>query len=362
MTRTWLLLLSATIACRHDAAPPLVAAPVRDAVGDADVRMLVTEIATEKACDRIRDRFHALRAAGRHDVVTGVLWFRGCTSVHDGMNVTFTLSGSGWQWVDKTMHKVGGTFAVHQYVRFDAKATIAGVLDLGYDGKTHVASLWFSPSREPVVTLDPIGGVDVDHSGAWSSVVGGVATALLRSPDREGVSEAKREGTAQFTAELAEGLTITVDLCTGLARTTVGHTPKGELAPPDVIEPSTTEFELQPGGVLMLGPQRAQDGMTVHVESAAGGAASTEVALACRDDAEAIARAYLAGAAPPAITPLAHARVDGVADLTIPAAHCPVAVIARSLAPTGTPVELSIRRSSAEIGVANGGPLVGCGR
>ena len=335
-----------------------MSAPVRDAVGDADLRMMIAEIATQKACDRIRDRFHALRAAERHDVVTGVMWFEGCDTKQDGTNVTFTLTGSGWQWVDKTTHKAGGTFQVHQYVRFAAKATIAGVLDLGYDGGTHVASLWFSPLRAPAVDLDLVGAVEVDRSGAWSSVVGTVGSLFARSPAREGMKEAKRAGTHEFMVQLAEGLTVTIDLCTGLARSTTGHVPKGQLAPPDVLEPSTTEFELEPGGVLMLGPQRAQEGMTVHVEAPP----QVHVVLVCREDAEAIARAYLARKPLPTVTPLAETHGDPTTDLTIPAEHCPVAVVAQSTATAGPPQQFTVTRSSSEIGWSNGGPFVGCER
>jgi hypothetical protein len=352
------LMVVASHGCAHDPAAPIVAAPVRDAIGDADLRMMIAEIAAEKACDRIRDRFHPLRAPERHDVVTGVLWFRTCVSTHDGTNVTFTLTGSGWQWVDKTKHEAGAKFLVHQYVRFAAKATISGVLDLGYDRATHIATLWFSPSRAPVVDLDPIGGVAVDRSGAWSSLVATVASAFARSPSREGAKEAKREGTQSFMAQLAEGLTVTIDLCTGVARSEVGHIPKGQLAPPGVLEPSTTEFELEPGGVLMLGPNRAQDGMTVQVDAPA----QISVALVCVDDAEAVARAYLDGTTPAALTTLAETHDGGATALTVPAQRCPVAVVARSLATSGPPLQFTVQRSSTEIGWSNGGPAASCGR
>jgi len=353
-----LVAIVALAACTREPAPPVVPTPVRDAVGDADLRMMIAEIATAKACDRIRDRFHALRAADHHDEVTGVLWFRTCSSIHDGTNVTFTLSGSGWQWVEKTTHKAGGTFVVRQYVRFTATAKIEGTLDLGYDSASHVASLWFSPAHPPSVDLEPIGKIDVGHTGTWSSLVGGVGALFARSPKKEGALEAKREGTHQFIRQLSEGLTVTIDLCTGVARSTTGHVPKGELAPPDVLEPSRTVLELQPGGVLLLGPQRAQDGMTVHVDLPG----QVEVSLACRDDAEAVSRAYLDGAALPTVPTLATANVEGSTDLTIPAAHCPVAVIARSLATKGPPLQLTVQRSSSEIGWANGGPMVGCAK
>ena len=268
-------------------------------------------------------------------------------------------TGSGWQWIERTTHEAGGTFAVRQYVKFNATATIAGTLDLGYDTTTHIASLWFSPLREPTVDLDPVGGIAVDRNGAWSAVVGAVASVFARSPAREGVNAAKREGTHQFMTQLSEGLTVTLDLCTGVARSTEGHIPKGQLAPPDVLEPSRTELELQPGGVLMLGPQRAQDGMTVHVDAPGG---QIDVALVCRDDAEAVARAYLDGTPLPAVTALAEARVAGPTELKVPAEHCPVAVVARSIATAGPPIAFTVQRSSSEIGWSNGGPLAGCKR
>src|SRR5262249_44294850 len=139
---------------------------------------------------------------------------------------------------------------------------------------------------------------------------------------------------------------------------TVGHLPKGELAPPDVLEPSSTTLELQPGGVLMLGPQRARDGMTVHVDSPG----QIDIALACVADAEAAARAYLANSAPPRFTALAELHDQASTDLTIGSTSCPVAVIARSRATSGPPLQFTVARSSTEIGFTNGGPLVRCAK
>jgi hypothetical protein len=351
--RSGLLVLAACVGCAHDAPPPLVPPPVRDAIGDADLREMIAEIATARACDRIRDHFRAVHDHDRHTVVTGTLWLRNCSSVHDGTNVTFTVSGGGWEWVDKTTHRDGGTFVVRQYVRFDATATIAGTLDLGYDATTHVASLWFSPSRAPEVDVEPLGDIDVDRRGTWSSVVGAIGTAFARSPDRQSVKEAKREGAEQLSAQLSEGLTVTIDLCTGLARVAVGHLPKGQMAAAEVA--SRTELELRPGGVLMLGPQRADAGMNVHVEAPA----QIDVSLACRDDAERIARAYLDGTAPPNVATLAHSAASGATDLRIPGASCPVVVVVRSLATADAPIAFTVERSASESG-ANGGSLVGC--
>jgi hypothetical protein len=354
------LVLALVVAgCDHSPSPArTISPPVPDAVADADVRAMLADIAATRACERIDDHFHALRDSNRHDVVTGVVWFHGCTSTHDGGTLTFKVGGSGWQWIDRTAHEAGGTFTVRQYVRFNATATIVGTLDLGYDQTTHVASLWFSPASAPRVVLDPIGKVDVEHSGAWSSVVGTVSAMFARSPEREGVKQAKREGTQQFTRQLSEGLTFTIDLCSGVMRSTTGHLPKGQMVAPDVLESSRTTFELQPGGLLMLGPQRARDGMTISVDTPG----QLDLALACRADADAVARAYLDGTPPPAFSALAELHEPGASNLTIGATACPVAVIARSRATAGPPLQFTVTRSSTEIGFTNGGPLVSCAK
>ena len=119
--------------------------------------------------------------------------------------------------------------------------------------------------------------------------------------------------------------------------------PAGTSTPVDGIT-----VELRPGGVLMLGPQRADAGMNVHVEAPE----PIDVSLACRDDAEKVARAYLDGTTPPNVATLAHSAASGATDLRIPGSdsaraadltalarlawhlgdrHVPVQVMAKSL-------------------------------
>nr|HEX4312616.1 hypothetical protein [Kofleriaceae bacterium] len=359
MTRWFLSALAAALAvasCHHDGAPPIAPPPVRDAVGDAELREMVAEVAAQRACERIVNHFHALRSPDHHDIVDGVMWVHGCTSSHSGTDVTFTVLGSGWQWEDKQKHEVGGTFAVRQYVKFTATATIAGTLDLGYDQASHVASLWFSPKQAATVDLEPIGNIAVKTTGTWSQVVGAVGSLFSKSPAQAGVDEAKQQGRKQFLRQLADGLTVTVDLCSGVVRSSPGRLPRGQMAPPDVLEPSQTELELEPGGLMVLGPQRAKAGMTVHVDAKG----PVDVMLACVDDASEAARAYLEGNPTPGLTPLATASGPGSADLSVAAETCPVAVIARTPLSAKQPTQFSVQRSSSEIGFANGGPLAGC--
>ena len=95
----------------------------------------------------IRGGFQGLRAADHPDVVTGVLWIRQCKISNVDAHVTFHIAGNGWLWVDRTKSKAGGTFTVHQYIRFSIATTIRGAIDMFYDRDVHMATLWFTPDR-----------------------------------------------------------------------------------------------------------------------------------------------------------------------------------------------------------------------
>lgn len=97
---------------------------------------MLAELASAKACDQIRNNFQALPAAGRDNVMSGVLWIHTCRITNTGTKVTFHLEGHGWQWIDEEKKKGGGTFSVHQYVRFGLVATITGTLLTLWRGST----------------------------------------------------------------------------------------------------------------------------------------------------------------------------------------------------------------------------------
>src|SRR5690242_12734709 len=58
--------------------PPKAVAPLRGAAGDADLRVMLAELASSKACTMIKGQFRPLRAPDRRDTVTGILWIREC--------------------------------------------------------------------------------------------------------------------------------------------------------------------------------------------------------------------------------------------------------------------------------------------
>ena len=276
--------------------PPAQAAqpPVRGAVGDADLRVMLAELASAKACEQIRGTFQALPATDRPHVMNGALWIHGCRITNIGTKVTFRLEGNGWQWIDQEKKAAGGTFTVREYVRFAVAATIAGTLDVGYDPGSHVGSIWFSLQGDPDVKFTPIGKLDVDAAGVWSSVLSTGASLLANSLEDSAKSEVKKQGATAFKQQFADGLSVTIDLCTGLTRTGIGHIPRGKMGAPGVGETKQIAVEVQPGGVMIFGPQSASKGrgMTVDADVSKG---TARLMLVCNDQAETLAKAFLDG-------------------------------------------------------------------
>ena len=336
-----------------------VAKPVeRGAAGDEDLRVMLSELASAKACELVRGQFRPLRDPKRVDVVTGLMWIRDCKITNAGAKVTFVLSGNGWQWADQQQKKAGGTFAIQQYVTFGMTATIPGALDVAYDRHDHVMSLWFTPSRLPEVVFTPIGGIDVDSKGAWSSVVGAIGSVFAHSPEHMAKNVATTQGDHELEKQLADGLSVTINLCTGLSRFGLGREPKGKMDLADAGETKQVPIELHPNSLMVFGPQLVGDaGFTANVESPTG---IVHVDLACRDQAELLAAAYAARQPLPRIKTLASKEVFGKASLRIPHASCMVSVIARQLVPDARELTFEWQRPAEEIARSTGGPLIAC--
>jgi hypothetical protein len=337
--------------------PPAAKAPIRGAAADDDLRVMLAELASAKACDMIRGQFRGVRAAERPELVTGVLWIRDCKITNRGTDVTFRLAGNGWQWAAQEKKKASGTFSVAQYVQFAVDVEMSGALDIAYDQRAHVVSLWFTPRHKPEIRFTPTGDFDVDREGAWSEVIGALGTVFQSSPEKLARKDARKQGTQQFEQTLADGLAVTINLCTGLGRFNLGRKPKGEMQPADVGETKRVPIELHPGGLAIAGPQLAPDGMTMHVETAYGGA---RLALACAKDTEAIAEAFVAGKPLPQRKLLGQVDVRGRAKVTIKPTSCPVVAIASPL--DGRQTQVSWLRMPSEIARSTGGPLIQCQR
>jgi hypothetical protein len=365
MHRTWYLPLAVVtfVACESAGtpapqAPPAVAAftpAAPDAADDTGVRMLLTHLASSKACDLIRGGFHGLRAPDHPDTVTGVLWVRDCKITNAGAHIALDIKGSGWLWVDETKRKGGGSFTVRQYIRFAIATTIRGVLDLGYDQDTHVASLWLTPDRPPAVKFTTLGDINVDAEGAWSSFVGALGKTFASSPQDLAEIQVKSQGTHALEAELATGFAVTLDLCTGLSRFHLQRPPKGQMGKAGVGDTLRVPVEVQPGGVIIIGPQRASHGMTIQANAEKG---AVRLAVVCAAQAEKVATAFMAGRITSRPPVLGSVDVVSRARLEIRAASCPVAVVVSALG--NAPARFAWERPTSEIARSMGGPLMQC--
>jgi hypothetical protein len=346
-------------ACQREATtppePPKVIAPLRGAAGDSDLRVMLSELASTKACAMIRGGFHGLRSAEHPEVVTGVLWIRQCEITNAGPRVTFQLAGNGWSWVDETKSKGGGTFAVRQYVRFGIAATIHGELDVAYDRKAHVATLWFTPKKAPDVKFETSGDIDVDREGVWSSIVGAVGTAFASSPEDAALGQTTSQGTRDLSAKLSNGLAVTINLCTGLSRVHLGRPAKGEMGAANVGETVRVPVELQRDGLMLIGPQAAGDGMSLKATASQG---AVKLSLICAKHAATAANAFLQGRVDANVPTLGSVEVRTTARLEISPTSCPVIVMISPL--ENAPARFAWERPTAEIARSTGGPLIHC--
>lgn len=343
--------------------PPQPPKPVvHGAAGDRDLRVFLAELASAKACDQMRGQFRPLRAPDRPGVSTGVLWIRDCdiTRTGDGDDVMFHLAGNGWQWANQRKKKAGATFELAQDVRFAVDLPMPGALDVAYDRSSHVVSLWFSPAHVPEVAFTPVGQLDVDEKGVWASVLGGLSTVFGSSPESQARTEASHQGTDNFERSLADGLSLTIQACTGLSRFNLGRPAKGEMVAADVGETHRVPVELHPDGMMITGPYIATKGMTARFEVDPGG--RIRAAMMCRDQAEQLAAAYVAGTELPEVESLAVEDLGpGKGTVHVGHARCPVAVVVREIPVAGTaPVTFSWQRPPGESARSTGGALIAC--
>lgn len=335
-------------------APPPPSKPARGAVGDHDLRVMLAEIASSKACEMMRGSFQGLRADDRPELTTGVLWIRECKITNDGTRLTMQLGGQGWQWAEKKQKKAGAEFEVREYIKFDVDARIEGTLDIAYDRNDHIVSLWFSPTKTPDIKFKPIGDIDVDEKGLWSSVLGGISSVFLQSPEQQSKDKAEQEGEHTFANQLVRGMTLAMDLCTGYQRFTIGRPQKGELGPPNPGESRRMPVEVQPGGLFISGPYEAPNGMNIDVKTDG----PIRVGLACNDAVDTAAAAFIAEQTSPLTKTLDQADITTTGKLSIKGQRCKVAVMVRSLAQHEVTFEW--KRPARETARSTGGPAIQC--
>jgi hypothetical protein len=205
------------------------------------------------------------------------------------------------------------------------------------------------------VKFTTLGEINVDAEGAWSSFVGALGKTFASSPQDLAEIQVKSQGTRALEAELATGFAVTLDLCTGLARLHLQRPPNGQMGYAGVGDTLRVPVEVQPGGVIIIGPQLASHGMTIEADAEKG---AVRLAVVCAEQAENVAAEFMAGRIRSRVPVLGSVDVLTRARLEIPAASCPVAVVVRPLG--NAPARFAWERPTSEIARSMGGPLMQC--
>lgn len=226
--------------------------PRRVAAEAEDLRKMLVDVASRRACDRLRGMFRPIARGGAATYV-GVAWISECEAFGTGNQLTLQLAGHGWQWVSRSSEAVGASFEVDTRVLFTFSVEARGDLDMAYADETKIFTLWFTPIDRPTTTFEVKGDVDVDSEGLWASIVGGVASMVGSSPEERATDKTRKVGRESFADRFAEGIATTVDLCSGKVRSGLGHPEQGEmLGPPADVQRHSAR--IYPGGLHMHGP------------------------------------------------------------------------------------------------------------
>jgi hypothetical protein len=196
--------------------PPTPAPAVRTAVMDSDVRRMVLDLALDNACALLKNSFLPLqdprgvqgKAAGKEPVI-GRWWVQRCQEKRAKNVMQLQLGGIAWVWVDERR----SGFRVSQYLLFEVSIDIQGELDLAYDPKARIASVWFSPFGSSRAKGRSTGYVDAEAdtlgAGLLDLVTLGYADGVADETARK---HADQELGKQTRSALMRGFTLTYSI------------------------------------------------------------------------------------------------------------------------------------------------------
>jgi len=197
----------------------------------------------------VDSRWTKATASGAPAPSAGRWWVRQCSAQSHGADLNVALRGPGWYWVDQRASGI----RVRQQVPFDLSLSVRGRLRKGAtDG---VFSLWFVPSAEPIVEVEAPAELEAEPVNAWGNLLSLVPGV---SPTRAAARRFRQDLTRSLLLQAHAGVTVTYDLRTGQADTSLGQLAPGTAPRPALgDEPTWAVNErllLAPGGVQVLGP------------------------------------------------------------------------------------------------------------
>lgn len=307
---------------------------------------LLQDVLAYQLCSRLGGQILSLTTGGDptvpggegEEIIEGRLWLEQCNATSQGNRLTMELGGRGWRWVSRERSKLGATFDLEQYVRFELD--LAAVFDVGseYARDHQMLIVWLRPRKVTKVNVVPIGEVEVEEEGAWAEVVGTAAGLFGAGTGERAAESVAEEGEVKFGRSLGEGFTIAVDLCTGSSLT------ERDLLSAEEVTSRRRELEdlqgaarIFAGGLDVAGPvENAPIAFDLVARAGSGGRAR----LYCELEAAQILGAYLEGNELPTLEPLAETLISSTSPSRIdaPDATCPVYLVVTPSNPRGQPL------------------------
>jgi hypothetical protein len=233
-----------------------------------EVSQLLAEVLAPRICEQVSGSFIGLPgddvhegAAAGLDPSVGRWWIRNCQADVSEGRIRIAISGSGWSWIDRE----SSGFRVRQYLRFDAAATFAASLHVGYDARTRLATVWLRPAPGVQAQVQPQGLVRAEATEVFSSLLGGLLDLTGSSADDRARQQAADEGSQRLSQRLQTGFTVTYNIDSEqmdfmLGQLERGQTPQRPWPGTEVPWLVNARSAVWPAGMDVVGPIPANSG------------------------------------------------------------------------------------------------------
>lgn len=269
--------------------------------GSGHLQELLADLAVANICPRIKKHFLTLTGEGTSlvrgtDPAIGNLWIQNCaTRKTQPGHFDLIIEGAGWRWIDREATRLGATFYIDEYVRFEFRFVMACRPELQYDQENHIAVVWFKPVKPLDITVTVVGTTDVRRENLWTRLVGAAAAIIGASTEERAEEIIQQKFEKQFKEKLGSGMTLLVDLCTGQHDILFGAYSAKKI--PETPLPSqgrrynaNKRTVLKPGALFLSGPFPKGKEMTAFLRVTQG---RVKVAWMCDAQAVRLATAYM---------------------------------------------------------------------
>ncbi|MFO8052900.1 MAG: hypothetical protein R6U54_02930 [Candidatus Omnitrophota bacterium] len=262
---------------------------------------LLADLAVANICPRIKKHFLTLTGEGMSLVrgtepAIGNLWIQDCaTRGSQPGYFDLIIEGAGWRWIDREATRLGATFYIDEYVRFEFRLVMSCQPKIQYDRENHTAVVWFKPVKPLDIAFTVMGTTNVRRENFWTSLVGAVAALFGASSEERAEKMIEQKFEEKFKSKFDRGITLLLDLCTGqhdilFGTYSAGEMPKAPLPSQGHRYYANKRAVLRPGSLFLSGPFWKDKEMTAFLKVTQG---RVKAAWMCDVQAVRLATAYM---------------------------------------------------------------------